>query len=82
MTDLYTSDPESEALAPDDGDKKTKRKTAFDRLVLEDGHKDMILSLTAQHFRDKDTAASGPTEQVDIVKGKGISTSILFYDSC
>lgn len=70
MTDLYTSDPDvgvcdGQAIADDQG-----RKTAFDRLVLEKGHKEMILSLTAQHFRDKESA-SGPTEQTDIVKGKG-----------
>lgn len=46
------------------------RETAFDQLVLEKGHKDMLLSLVAQHYRSKEslTAAS---EQVDIVRGKG-----------
>ncbi|KAK3371795.1 hypothetical protein B0T24DRAFT_531458 [Lasiosphaeria ovina] len=44
--------------------------TAFGRLVLPDGHKKMVLSLTAQHFRDKDPSR-GQNEQVDIVRGKG-----------
>lgn len=45
--------------------------TAFDRLVLEKGHRPMIESLVAQHFRDK-ASATGQREQVDIVKGKGL----------
>lgn len=43
-------------------------KTAFDHLVLPPGHKDMVLSLIAQHFRDKE---SKENQQVDIVSGKG-----------
>ncbi|KAF7538198.1 hypothetical protein G7054_g3188 [Neopestalotiopsis clavispora] len=78
MTDLYTSD-EDEILVRDDGGQNAKRKTAFDRLVLEEGHKDMISSLTAQHFRDKDSATLGPREQVDIVKGKGKGLIILLH---
>ena len=47
-------------------------KTAFDRLVLEDGHASMIVSLISQHFRDK-KSATAQGEQFDIVKGKGNS---------
>ncbi|KAI8317199.1 ATPase family AAA domain-containing protein 3B [Colletotrichum sp. SAR11_240] len=46
------------------------RKTAFDRLVLEEGHKSMIESLISQHFRDKDSKKD-PHDQIDVVKGKG-----------
>ncbi|KAI8155737.1 ATPase family AAA domain-containing protein 3B [Colletotrichum sp. SAR 10_70] len=46
------------------------RRFAFDRLVLEDGHKSMIESLISQHFRDKESKG-GPHDQVDVVKGKG-----------
>lgn len=77
MTDLYTSDPEDvgapniEPAGVDHVGDDSKRRTAFDQLVLEKGYKKMILSLTAQHFRDKE-CSTGATKQVDIVKGKGI----------
>lgn len=48
-----------------------KPKTAFDRLVIEKEHRSMIVSLVAQHFRDK-KSSSGQQQQFDIVKGKGI----------
>lgn len=44
---------------------------AFGRLVLQDGHRDMIVSLITQHFRDK-AIATASREQFDIVKGKGV----------
>ena len=47
-----------------------KRETAFDQLVLPPGHKKMVLSLIAQHYRDKESGTAD-TEQVDIVRGKG-----------
>lgn len=47
-----------------------KPKTAFDRLVIEKEHRSMIVSLVAQHFRDK-KSSSGQQQQFDIVKGKG-----------
>lgn len=47
------------------------KDTAFDRLVLEKGHKDMIVSLITQHFRDKEIKGA-QMEQVDIVRGKGL----------
>lgn len=49
---------------------------AFDRLVLQDGHRDMIVSLITQHFRDK-AIATASRGQVDIVKGKGVIKPIL-----
>jgi hypothetical protein len=52
-------------------DPKTERKeTVFDQLVLPPGHKEMVLSLIAQHYRDKESGTAD-TEQVDIVRGKG-----------
>ncbi|UKZ45950.1 hypothetical protein TrVGV298_000145 [Trichoderma virens] len=47
-----------------------KPKTAFDRLVIEKEHRSMIVSLVAQHFRDK-KSSSRQQQQFDIVKGKG-----------
>ncbi|KAJ4303432.1 hypothetical protein N0V90_002326 [Kalmusia sp. IMI 367209] len=45
-------------------------KLVFDRLVLEEGHYSMIVSLIAQHFRDK-KSTTGQREEFDIVKGQG-----------
>ncbi|KAG4442564.1 hypothetical protein IFR05_001976 [Cadophora sp. M221] len=53
-------------------------KSAFGRLVLEDGQKPMIQALIAQHFRDKESK-TGQTEQVDIVKGKGKGLILLLH---
>jgi len=74
LTDVHAS--VSDAAGADDHadkqqDTKKKSPTTFDRLVLEEGHKPMILSLIAQHFRDKASGA-GDREQVDIVRGKGM----------
>lgn len=52
-----------------------RSETAFDQLVLPPGHKRMLLSLVAQHFRDKDATSQqgdGEDDQTDIVRGKGI----------
>ncbi|KAL8300874.1 hypothetical protein RB597_009389 [Gaeumannomyces tritici] len=57
------------------GDKKSS--TAFDRLVLEEWHRPMILSLIAQHFRDKSMV--GQREEFDIVKGKGKGLILLLH---
>lgn len=56
----------------EDREKKGKSLNAFDRLVLPDGHRRTIKSLIAQHFYDKGSK-SAASEQVDIVRGKGIS---------
>ncbi|KAF4462569.1 hypothetical protein FALBO_10623 [Fusarium albosuccineum] len=52
--------------------------TPFDHLVLEKGHKPIILSLIAQHFRDK-KSTTGQTESFDIVKGKGKGLILLLH---
>ncbi len=44
--------------------------TMFGRLVLEKWHRDIIVSLISQHFRDKKSTTS-QREEFDIVKGKG-----------
>ena len=51
-------------------DKKENSSLALDRLELEKGHHEMIVSLIAQHFRDK-KSKSGQREEFDLVKGKG-----------
>lgn len=52
--------------------------TTFDQLVLPRNHKEIVLSLVAQHFQDK---SSGNTEleETDIVKGKGKGLIILLH---
>jgi hypothetical protein len=62
----------------DGGQEKTSkpRKTAFDQLVMEESHKNVILSLITQHFRNKESATAA-NEQVDIVRGKGITRLYL-----
>ena len=52
-------------------ERRKNHELAFDRLVLEEGHKPMILSLIAQHFRDKESNM-WQSEQIDIVRGKGM----------
>ena len=42
--------------------------SAFGQLVLPQGHKKMVKSLVAQHFRDKE---SQDERQADIISGKG-----------
>jgi hypothetical protein len=54
------------------------RETAFDQLVMERNQKNVILSLIAQHFRDKESATAA-NEQVDIVRGKGKGLIILLH---
>ncbi|RFU34144.1 hypothetical protein B7463_g2239, partial [Scytalidium lignicola] len=53
-------------------------KTAFDRLVLPEGHKKLVESLISQHFQEKENA-TGPDEQVDIVRGKGKGLILLLH---
>lgn len=73
MTEVQSSEiPTTTSTSnPDANDAPQKRMvTAFDRLVLEKGHRPMIESLVSQHFRNRESSA-GQREQVDIVKGKG-----------
>lgn len=44
--------------------------SAFDRLELPDGHRDMVRSLVTQHFRDRKTAKVRD-DRTDVVRGKG-----------
>ncbi|OAG06722.1 uncharacterized protein CC84DRAFT_1142712 [Paraphaeosphaeria sporulosa] len=60
------------------GQNPTPTKGAFDRLVLEEGHSSMIVSLIAQHFRDK-KSTTGKREEFDIVRGKGKGLIILLH---
>lgn len=83
MNQQTATAPAGEADVKDDkeikGDKKKKGPvTAFDRLVLEEGHRPMIVSLISQHFRDK-KSATGHMEHFDIVKGKG---KIMAFATC
>jgi len=59
------------AANTDEEAKAKKAETTFDQLVLPPGHKEMVLSLIAQHYRDKESGTAD-TEQVDIVRGKGV----------
>ncbi|KAF7930127.1 hypothetical protein EAE99_004320 [Botrytis elliptica] len=53
-------------------------QTAFERLVLPEGHKDVVQALVTQHFRDKKTS-SVRDEQYDLVRGKGKGLIILLH---
>jgi hypothetical protein len=63
-------EPATRSRADSTGNTEAKEPTTFSRLVLNEKHKHMIVSLIAQHFRDK-KSISGQREQVDIVRGKG-----------
>ncbi|KAK4464310.1 hypothetical protein QBC42DRAFT_344734 [Cladorrhinum samala] len=52
--------------------------TAFDRLVLEKGHRPIIESLVSQHFRNRESSA-GQRGQVDIIRGKGKGLILLLH---
>ncbi|KZM28450.1 uncharacterized protein EKO05_0009881 [Ascochyta rabiei] len=66
----YRRDRPETTLAPGD---KTATHTAFDDLVLPPGHRDVILSLVAQHFRDEEH------HEVDIFRGKGKGLILLLH---
>jgi hypothetical protein len=63
-----TSDDDDDDAA---ADKMDKRETPFDQLVLPPGHKNMVLSLVAQHFRDRENITMD-NDSADIVRGKGL----------
>ncbi|GLA40584.1 hypothetical protein AnigIFM63309_008418 [Aspergillus niger] len=69
----YIRRPRGDAKAGDQ-----QQEMAFHQLVLEEGHKNMLLSLVAQHYRDKESPTAG-NEQVDIVRGKGKGLIILLH---
>ncbi|KAL7915418.1 hypothetical protein GGI35DRAFT_436810 [Trichoderma velutinum] len=80
MTAIHA--PEASAVLADEQARNSngnkKPKTAFDRLVIEKEHRSMIVSLVAQHFRDK-KSSSGQQQQFDIVKGKGKGLILLLH---
>lgn len=51
-------------------DSKGFSQSAFDQLVLPDGHKNIVLSLISQHYRNRDSGRRS-IDQSDIVRGKG-----------
>ncbi|KAK3333062.1 P-loop containing nucleoside triphosphate hydrolase protein, partial [Cercophora scortea] len=62
--------------------KKKRKKSAFEQLVIPPKHKDMVMSVIAQHFRDKSRdKESGATysNQVDLVRGKGKGLILLLH---
>ncbi|KAK4169596.1 hypothetical protein QBC43DRAFT_354874 [Cladorrhinum sp. PSN259] len=59
-----------------DQDTDPEDDTAFGQLVLPAGHKKMVKSLVAQHFRDKESKEG---QQVDLVSGKGKGLIILLH---
>ncbi|KAL3488082.1 hypothetical protein BJX62DRAFT_253566 [Aspergillus germanicus] len=79
LTEVHTRkhEPATRSRA-DSTTKETKEPTTFSRLVLNEKHKHMIVSLIAQHFRDK-KSISGQREQVDIVRGKGKGLILLLH---
>ncbi|KFZ04779.1 hypothetical protein V501_08981 [Pseudogymnoascus sp. VKM F-4519 (FW-2642)] len=73
---IDNQDGEDDIDAEDeDSDGESGDKSAFGRLVLPRGHKKMVLSLIAQHFRNK----GQQDEQADIVRGKGKGLIILLH---
>lgn len=82
LTELYESSPGTGVgtaaglqRSPGDAQAGTNNNThdpesAFHRLVLQEGHKDMIISLIAQHSRRQESSTNHKG-QFDIVKGKG-----------
>ncbi|RMJ07752.1 hypothetical protein BHE90_010290 [Fusarium euwallaceae] len=78
LTDIDKCGSDGTDANSDEKQAKRERTTAFDRLVLPPGHKDIVQSLISQHFHDKE-AAAGQEEQVDIVRGKGKGLIILLH---
>ncbi|EMD70221.1 hypothetical protein COCSADRAFT_177807 [Bipolaris sorokiniana ND90Pr] len=58
--------------------KEHEPSLVFNRLVLEKGHRSMVVSLIAQHFRDK-KSITGQREEFDLVKGKGKGLILLLH---
>ncbi|RCI09995.1 hypothetical protein L249_8674 [Ophiocordyceps polyrhachis-furcata BCC 54312] len=53
-------------------------RNAFDRLVLPDGHKEVVKALVTQHFRNKE-ASDKSKEQSDLIRGKGKGVIMLLH---
>jgi hypothetical protein len=56
-----------------------KGQNTFDLLVLPPGHREMVESLVTQHFLDK-ASAYDETDEVDIVRGKGMFSHAILFD--
>ncbi|KAG8169560.1 hypothetical protein KVR01_000305 [Diaporthe batatas] len=61
-------------------DKSTNRveEPAFEQLVLPDGHKNIVMSLISQYYRNRYYGRRG-IDQSDIVKGKGKGLILLLH---
>lgn len=57
-------------LKYDNKDDRKSIETAFNRLVLPDGHKEMVEALVTQHFQGR-TVAPIHGVQPDLIRGKG-----------
>lgn len=76
MNLMYISEVEykkRKALESSDNPSTGGMKTAFEELVLPAGHKDVIVSLVAQHFRDQGQ------HEIDLFRGKGKGLIILLH---
>ncbi|UKZ78990.1 hypothetical protein TrVFT333_006741 [Trichoderma virens FT-333] len=80
ITDVHPSIPadvgDNSAVEPNVDE--VEPGNALDRLVLEEGHRNMIVSLISQHFREKASSRS-QKEEFDIVKGKGKGLILLLH---
>ncbi|TLD20303.1 hypothetical protein PspLS_08720 [Pyricularia sp. CBS 133598] len=77
LSDVVSSAEDGKANSTSSDDDEEDH-SAFGQLVLPEGHKDMVLSLVSQHFRNKHRA-QGKDEQTDIVRGKGKGLIILLH---
>lgn len=59
---------------------KEAPQPAFDQLVLPEGHKNIVLSLISQHYRNRDYGRRS-IDQSDIVRGKGKRLTICHCQS-
>jgi hypothetical protein len=61
-------------------DARNSTLSAFERLELPDGHRNMVKSLVTQHFRDKQTVFT-KDDQTDLIRGKGESAFCPTHDA-
>ncbi|KAI1146151.1 hypothetical protein F4825DRAFT_441591 [Nemania diffusa] len=65
-------------LKYEDTDARNSTLSAFDRLELPEGHRQMVKSLVTQHFRNRH-AMFAKYDQSDLVRGKGKGLIILLH---
>ncbi|KAJ8110803.1 hypothetical protein ONZ43_g5782 [Nemania bipapillata] len=65
-------------LRYEDVDARNSTLSAFDRLELPDGHRQMVRSLVTQHFRNRQ-AMFTKSDENDLVRGKGKGLIILLH---